>query len=45
MNVVALDRTRPRDDWERTSALAPWLNDPLVREVMVNDGRQVWIER
>lgn len=45
MNVVALDRARARDDWERTSALAPWLNDPLVREVMVNAGREVWIER
>ena len=45
MNVVALDRARVRDDWAGTSGLAKWLNDPLVREVMVNDGKQVWIER
>ena len=32
-------------DWSRTSALAQWFADPLVREIMINAGREVWIER
>lgn len=39
-NVVALP-----SDWSRTSALARWFTDPLVREIMVNAGREIWIER
>ena len=29
----------------RTSVLTRWLADPLVREVMVNAGRDIWVER
>ncbi|MGA0149674.1 MAG: CpaF family protein, partial [Ilumatobacteraceae bacterium] len=39
-NVVAIS-----NDWSRSSALARWFADPLVREIMVNAGREVWIER
>ena len=33
------------NDWSRSSALARWFADPLVREIMVNAGREIWIER
>ncbi|MFZ8966666.1 MAG: CpaF family protein [Ilumatobacteraceae bacterium] len=39
-NVVAIS-----NDWSRSSALARWFADPLVREIMVNAGREIWIER
>ena len=39
-NMVAIS-----NDWSRSSALARWFADPLVREIMVNAGREVWIER
>lgn len=32
-------------DWSRFSSLAPWFADPLVREIMVNAGREIWVER
>jgi pilus assembly protein CpaF len=32
-------------DWWRTSSLARWFADPLVREIMINAGREIWIER
>jgi len=32
-------------DWSRSSPLASWLGDPLVREIMVNAGREIWVER
>lgn len=31
--------------WVRSSVLERWLADPLVREVMVNAGRDIWVER
>lgn len=37
--------TAPIGDWSRSSALARWFADPLVREIMVNGGREIWIER
>lgn len=46
MSVVALPRGLDVSaDWSHTSALAPWFADPLVREIMVNAGREIWIER
>ena len=46
MNVVPLSReSTVASDWTRSSALARWFADPLVREIMVNAGREVWIER
>lgn len=46
MSVVALSQVRRQStEWSATSPLAPWLADPLVREIMVNAGREIWIER
>lgn len=52
MSVVPL--TRPQraqpahhfsTDWSQSSSLARFFADPLVREIMVNAGREIWIER
>lgn len=44
MNVVPL--LRPVEhDWASTSSLGKWFSDPLVREIMVNAGRDIWVER
>jgi pilus assembly protein CpaF len=32
-------------DWTTTSPLARWFADPLVREIMVNAGCEIWVER
>lgn len=44
MSVVPLVRPMATD-WASSSTLAQWFADPLVREIMVNAGREVWVER
>lgn len=44
MSVVPLVR-QPSNDWTHSSPLGRWFNDPLVREIMVNGGKEVWVER
>lgn len=36
---------QPTTGWVRSSVLEQWLADPLVREIMVNAGRDIWVER
>lgn len=35
----------PFSDWARSSSLAPWFADPRIREIMVNGGKEIWVER
>jgi pilus assembly protein CpaF len=44
VSIVSLVRpTEP--DWASSSPLGKWFADPLVREIMVNAGRDIWVER
>ncbi|MFM8015214.1 MAG: CpaF family protein [Actinomycetota bacterium] len=44
MSIVPIVR-QTNSDWAHSSALAQWFADPLVREIMVNAGRDIWVER